>query len=96
MKVKDLIAEDIDIDVCDDYDERCWIAKCGAYRLTDAAEQTFRDALDVTVFMTTGKRENIAILHCETEREAQACKRLFFSLAGYCPADEYDMWFEEV
>ncbi len=98
MKVKDLIAEDIDIDVCDDYDERCWIAKCGAYRLTDAAVQTFHKALDVEVEL----HDKVAILKCDdddervAEEKAQACKRLFFSLAGYCPADEYDMWFEEV
>lgn len=98
MKVKDLIEEDIDIDVCDDYDERCWIAKCGAYRLTDAAEQLFHRALDIEVEMMP----KVAILKCDDEDEsvaeanAQACKKLFFSLAGYCPADEYDMWFEEV
>ena len=51
MKVKDLIAEDIDIDVIDDYDERCWIAKCGAYKLTDAGEQMFHKVLDIDVDM---------------------------------------------
>ena len=96
MKVKDLIREDIDIDVIDDYDERCWIAKCGAYRLTDAGEQKFHKALDIPVYMTTGKKNNVAILHCETAREAETCREFFFSLAGYCAADDYDRWFVEV
>ena len=96
MKVKDLIAEDIDIDVCDDYDERCWIAKCGAYRLTDAAEQKFHEALDIPVYMTTGRKTKVAILHCESEREAEKCREFFFSLAGYCAAEDYDRWFVEV
>ena len=104
MKVKDLIAEDIDIDVCDDYDERCWIAKCGAYRLTDAAVQKFHRALDIGVHIV-GKGFGgapVAILECdredeeEAERNARECKNLFFSLAGYCAADDYDRWFEEV
>ena len=96
MRVKDLIREDIDIDVCDDYDERCYIAKCGAYRLTDAGVQRFHKALDVPVHMTTGRKYNIAILHCGTREKAQACKELFFSLAGYCSAEDYDKWFVEV
>ena len=95
MKVKDLIREDIDIDVCDDYDERCWIAKSGAYRLTDAGEQRFRDALDVEVWMT-GSKVPLAVLECPTDKEAQACKELFFSLAGYCSDDDYRRWFKEV
>lgn len=97
MKVKDLIAEDIDIDVCDDYDERCWIAKCGAYRLTDAAEQKFYKALDIEVELMP----RIAVLKCDdadekkAEANAQACKEFFFSLAGYCAAEDYDKWFVE-
>lgn len=96
MTIKDLIREDIDIDVCDDYDERCWIAKCGAFRLTDAGEQRFWKALEVPVYMTTGREYNIAILHCTSEEEAQICKELFFGLAGYCTESDYERWFIEV
>lgn len=96
MKIKDLIKEDIDIDVVDDYDERCWIAKCGAYKLTDAGEQMFHNVLDIDVHMDTEGRYPIAVLHCETEREANECKVFFLSLAGYCAADDYDRWFVEV
>lgn len=92
MKVKDLIREDIDIDVIDDYDERCWIAKCGAYKLTDEAVQKFHRVLDIDVEMN----DNIAVLHCETAKEANECKVFFLSLAGYCAAEDYDRWFVEV
>ena len=101
MKVKDLISEDIDIDVCDDYDESCWIAKCGAYKLTDAGEQRFRDALDISVVLMLNQKYPIAILECDDEDEdvaqknVKACRALFFSLAGYCAADDYDKWFIE-
>lgn len=98
MKVKDLIAEDIEIDVCDDYDERCWIAKSGAYKLSDEAKQKFHRALDIEVHINPNGFGNlpIAILECETAEDARACKEFFFSLAGYCAADDYDRWFEEV
>ena len=96
MKVKDLIAEDIDIDVIDDYDERCWIAKCGAYKLTDAGEQIFHKALDIKVNIEQVGTQKVAVLHCETATEANECKVFFLSLAGYCAAEDYDRWFVEV
>lgn len=96
MKVKDLIREKIDIDVIDDYDGRCWIAKCGAYKLTDAGEQMFHRVLDVEVKIGQVGAQQIAVLHTETEREANECKEFFLSLAGYCAADDYDRWFVEV
>lgn len=96
MKVKDLIREDIDIDVIDDYDGRCWIAKCGAYKLTDAGEQMFHRVLDIKVNIEQVGTQKVSVLHCETEREANECKVFFLSLAGYCAADDYDRWFVEV
>lgn len=96
MKVKDLIREDIDIDVIDDYDGRCWIAKCGAYKLTDAGEQMFHGVLDVEVKIEQVGAHQIAVLHTETAKEANECKVFFLSLAGYCAAEDYDRWFVEV
>lgn len=96
MKVKDLIREDIDIDVVDDYDERCWMAKCGAYRLTDAGVQMFHRVLDIDVDIKDDNSYKRAVLHCETAKEANECKVFFLSLAGYCAAEDYDRWFVEV
>lgn len=96
MKVKDLIREKIDIDVIDDYDARCWIAKCGAYKMTDAGEQMFHKALDIKVNIEQVGTQKVAVLHCETAKEANECKVFFLSLAGYCAAEDYDRWFVEV
>ena len=104
MTVRELIESDTDIDVIDDYDERCWIAKCGAYRLTEEAEREFHQALELEVEIKTNGFGGlpIAIIACDSddddlaERNVKICKHLFFSLAGYCPEDEFDRWFEFV
>ena len=93
MTVRDLlIIDDVDVDVCDDYDERCYIAYCGGYNLTDEGVKEFADALDIEA---TGFCGGFATLHCECGEQAEACKELFNSLAGYCSADDFDKWFVE-
>lgn len=84
-----------DIDVCDDYDERCYIAFCGGYKLTAAGEERFKDALDIEV-TTAGYDADTWVLHCDTAKEANACRDLFYALAGYCGDSDFDEWFEEV
>lgn len=98
MTVKDFIRKDIDIDVRDDYDERCWIAFCGPCKLTECGKQEFYRAMDVNVHIDTNGFGGlpIAILEVDNEEDAQACKELFFSLAGYCGDSDYDKWFVEV
>ena len=46
MKIREFIKMDIDIDVCDDYDERCYIAFCGPLELTEDGEREFKSVLD--------------------------------------------------
>ena len=94
MKVRDLFEiEDLSIDVCDDYDERCWVAFEYGMKLTDAGIEEFKRALDIEVIPSNPFTWT---LHCDTAKEAKACRNLFFALAGYCTEDEYDAWFEEV
>lgn len=84
-----------DIDVCDDYDERCYIAFCGGYKLTEEGEQEFADALDIEV-IPCGAGGFTWTLRCDTGKQARACERLFNSLAGYCGDSDFDRWFKEV
>ena len=91
MTVRDLIREEIDIDVCDTYDERCYIAFVGPLRLTTEGETKFSRALDLKVQIHGG----FASLLCDGEKDAQNCKELFFSAAGFCGTKEYDRWFTE-
>ena len=94
MKVRDLFdIVDLSIDVCDDYDERCYIAFDWGMELTEAGIEEFGDALDIEVIPSQGITWT---LHCENGKEASACRDLFYALAGYCNASDYDIWFREV
>ena len=102
MTVRDLFGkyDDLSIDVCDDYDERCYIAFESGYRLTKAGAEHFgRDVLDIEVIPHYDHRGEYLrpwTLHCETAKQAQACKELFFSLAGFCSEKDFDLWFQEI
>lgn len=93
MKVRDLLAMDVCVDVADDYDERLWIAFDGAVSLTEIGGDVFKEALDLEVKLTT---PSDALVICRNAREAETVKELFESLAGYCTEDEWELWFEEV
>lgn len=93
MKVKDLLAMEICVDVADDYDERLWIAFDGTCSLTEIGMDVFGEALDLEVKLTT---PSDALIICRNAKEAEAAKELFESLAGYCAEDEWELWFEEV
>ena len=94
MKVRDLITMDMDIDVYDDYDERLGIAYCYGYRLTKEGEKHFAKALDMEIKIHNTAVFQAATVHCDTGKEASIAKEFFDSLAGFCPADEFDKWFE--
>lgn len=91
MKVKNLLDLDIDIDIYDDYDERCGIAFCGSVELTKEGKAKFKDALSLSI---TIYNMETAIVHCKGREEAEAAAELFNSLAGYCTTEEWDTWFE--
>lgn len=97
MTVRDLLAMDnVSVDVCDDYDERCYIAYEDGFELTDAGRVHFAEALDIPITtITMSGYAGIVGLHCENWKEAEACKELFESIAGFCGADDFDTWFIE-
>lgn len=93
MTVKDLLEiKDVSVDVCDDYDERCYIAYVSGYELTAAGVERFSPALDVEIDSIDG---GMVGLRCPSAKEAQACKELFFSIAGFCGEKKFDEWFTE-
>lgn len=96
MKVRDLIKMDVDIDVYDDYDERLGIAYCYGYKLTEEGEERFKDALELDVEIRNGFGEAIALVHCETGKEATKAMDFFNSLAGWCSVKQFDKWFQEI
>lgn len=96
MKIKDFIQMDMDIDVYDDYDERLGIAFCYGYKLTEAGEKQFEEALDMDIEITNGFGGAVGIVHCEDGKEATRAMIFFNSIAGWCSSDDFDKWFEEI
>ena len=80
------------VDVCDDYDERCYIAFISGCGLTEAGEERFKDALDVEVIPYG---DGTWALHTDSAIEAEACRELFFAAAGFCGDSDFDEWFIE-
>lgn len=91
MTIKDLLREEIDIDVMDTYDERCWIAFCGPCKLKAKGEARFADILDLPI----QHHGNVIALLTDSAIEAADCKELFYSHAGFCSQSTWDEWFEE-
>ena len=93
MKVRDLLKEEIDIDVYDDYDERCGIAFCGPCKLTAKGKRKFASIMDNEVKIYAPL--DIAVISCENEHEAQIAKYLFHGFAGFIPSEEWETLFVE-
>ena len=100
MKVKDLLKMEVDIDVYDDVCEELGIAFCGAIELTDEAKIHFAEALEYDVDIRNGWEYPVCIVHVDDEdskvwkHKLKKAEELFYSLAGYCDADDYDRWFK--
>lgn len=100
MKVKDLIEQDIDVDVYDNVCEELCIAFCGPIRLTEQGKEKFSDVLEYGVEY----ERDVAIINCDAAGDRGYMKRVrkaqafFEAAAGYCAADDWDKWFtnEEV
>lgn len=91
MTIKDLLAEEVDIDVVDTYDERCWIAFVGPCKLKAKGKKRFADILDLPV----QHHGNVVALLTDSAAEAEECKNLFYAHAGYCSERTWDEWFKE-
>lgn len=104
MKVKDLLKMEVDIDVYDNYVEELGIAFCGPMGLTEEGAAHFETALNLDCELKNNGKDIVCIVNVEdeffpeqlTEFYLEKAKELFESLAGYCAADDYDKWFEEV
>lgn len=87
----------VDIDFCDDYDERAYVAYCGNH-WTPEAEEKYARAFNLTIDEESsrfGSNYDIVIVHCETAKDAQALANLLYAMAGYIDEEEYDRLFPE-
>ena len=103
MKVRDLIQQEIDIDVYDDVCEELGIAFCGSLELTDEGKKEFADVLDYDVEINPcsygGLPAAIVLIDdpddAVWEARLEKAKRFFEAAAGYCACSDYDRWFKE-
>lgn len=98
MKVRDLISQEIDIDVYDDVCDALAIAFCGPLKLTPEGEAKFSEVMDYDVELY-GDHAVVCVDDDDPtvwKRQLRRAKGFFEAAAGYCPADDYDRWFKEV
>lgn len=95
MTVRDLIQQDIDIDVYDDVDESLGIAFCGPLALTEDGELHFEEALGLEISLVN----NVAIVGVDDDdektwkRRLKIAKEFFEAAAGYCLDVDFQKWF---
>lgn len=96
MKVKDLITQEVDIDVYDDVCEELSVAFCGPMTLTPEGQEKFEEVLEYDVELS----DDHAIVKVdapgdEWKRRLALAKEFFEGAAGYCSAANYDKWFTD-
>ena len=104
MTIRDLISQEIDIDVYDDVCEELGIAFCGPQEFTEEGKREFEDIMDYKVVINQHSYGGYpaAIICIDDEDEAVWKHRLaramlfFHAAAGYCPVEDYEKWFGTV
>lgn len=101
MRVRDLIAMDIDIDVYDNVVEGIGIAFCGPVKLSNEGMVKFDQVMDyeITIYRLSDGCDVCIITTDDEEPEVPYTNKLrlaeefFFACAGYCDSDNFDVWF---
>lgn len=95
MTVADLLKMDITVDVCDDYDERLYVAFVGPMALTEEGLREFGDVLPLEVSFV-GPWDSMALVSVGNAEMAYKAYQMFTGLAGLCSVHDWNKWFEEV
>lgn len=102
MKVRELIAQEVDIDVYDNVCDGIGVAFCGPLALTQSGKEKFGEVLDYEVQLKNYCGDTVCIVCVDDpdekvlKRRLRKAKEFFYAAAGYCAADDYDKWFKEV
>lgn len=102
VKVKDLIEQEISIDVCDDVVEELYIAFDGPQPLTEQGAAHFAEVLEYTVVLHDNGYDTMGIVNVDDgtengwKRRLRKAKEFFEAAAGYCADSDYHKWFKEV
>ena len=101
MTVRDLIGQNIDIDVYDNVCEELVIAFCGPLTLTPEGAEKFEDVMDYGIILENpGSPCMIALVDVDGpdgawQKRLRKAKEFFEAAAGYCTEAEYSRWFAE-
>ena len=101
MTIRDLIQQEIDIDVYDDVCEELGIAFCGPQPLTPEGEKEFAEIMDYEIQINPcsygGLPAAILVINGldDWKDRLGKAKHFFWSAAGYCAYDDYVRWFGE-
>ena len=102
MKVRDLISQNIDVDVYDDVCEALAIAFCGPLKLTEEGKAQFGDVLSYEIELVNGLGGMVNVIVKVDDPEEKTwkerlkkAKAFFESAAGYCADEDFKKWFEE-
>lgn len=100
MKVKDLIAMKIDVDVYDDVCEELGLAYCGSLMdVTDEGKAEFAEVMEYEVTLQSDSYPWVAIVHIDDpddavwESKLEKAMAFFEAAAGYCSVEQYERWF---
>lgn len=101
MTIRDLIQQEIDIDVYDDVCEELGIAFCGPQPLTPEGEKEFAEIMDYPIQINQHSYGNMpaAIVLIDDpdekvwKKRLEKAKQFFEAAAGYCACTDYDKWF---
>ena len=98
MKIREFIAQEIDIDICDNVIDDYYCAFVGPQELTEEGEKKFSDVLDMEIEWKEG--DDIAIVQLpehgdEWKKPRKEAKNFFAAVAGYCAYEDWNKWFKE-
>ena len=90
MKLKEFLAESIEVDVEGSLTDDWIIAFIGPVKLTEAAKAQFAAILDneVHFFHADG-----VVVDVEDEEQDELAMQLFYAAAGYCSRSDYQNYF---
>jgi len=95
MKIRDLIALDIDIDIYNDVTDEVAPAFCGAMYITDDGIAEFADILDISGTLDKENQSFTVLVDRfpDWENRWNSVKNFFTCAAGYCDSEKWDKWF---
>ena len=104
MKVRDILEQEIDIDVYDNVCDDIGIAFCGPMKLTQKGEERFADVMEYKIRLVNCGGSLVCIVVVDEDdpegklwkKRLKKAKEFFWSAAGYCSCDNFEAWFEEL